>query len=204
MKLFTTGMILSLILLLIGVGNALALELGEKPPLADVKMKNVDGKMLSIADVKGEHGTLVIFSCNHCPWVVAWEERIASIGNAYQQKGFGVIVINSNDPQPYPSDEFEPMVKRAKKLGFEFPYVVDVTSDHARAFSAERTPEIYLFDKEDKLVYHGAIDDNAEHADQVKVQYLKDALDALAAGKIVSVSETKALGCGIKFRPESD
>jgi thioredoxin-related protein len=165
-------------------------------------MKNVDGRDLSIADVAGEKGTLVVFSCNHCPFVKAWEGRIAQIGNTYKGKAVGVIVINSNDPAEYAEDGFGEMQKRAKKLGFEFPYVVDATSDVARAFGATRTPEAFLFDKESKLVYHGAIDDNKK-GDDVEKHYLRDALDAVIAGKEVPIKETKFVGCSIKFRPKS-
>lgn len=105
------------------------IKLGDKIPATDVKMKNVDGKEITIADVAGKNGTLVIFSCNHCPFVKGWETRTTEIGNAYRQKGIGVIQINSNDPASFPEDSFEEMQARAKKLGLEFPYVMDATSD---------------------------------------------------------------------------
>ena len=179
--------------------SAFALNLGDKAPTTDVKMKNVDGRELSIADAAGKEGTLVIFSCNHCPFVKAWQNRIASIGNAAKGKGVGVIVINSNDPASYPEDSFAEMQKRAQQLGFTFPYVVDATSDVARAFGATRTPEAFLFDKDGKLVYHGAIDDS-QKADEVSARYLQDATDALVSGKQIANKETKFLGCGIKYR----
>ncbi len=180
--------------------SANALELGDLIPAADVNMKNVDGKELSFNDIKGEYGTLVIFSCNHCPYVIAWEDRITSIGNSYLEKGFGVIAVNSNNEKSYPGDGFEGMVERAAKLGLKFPYVVDATSDVARVFGAMRTPEIFLFDKRGKLIYQGAIDDNAEDADKVSAHYLKEALDAVLIGNDISLKETKSLGCSIKFR----
>ena len=180
--------------------SALALNIGDRAPKANVKMKNVDGQELSLAGVAGAKGTLVIFSCNHCPFVKAWEGRIAEIGNTYKDKGVGVIVINSNDPSAYPEDSFEQMQKRAKDRGFGFPYVVDATSEVAQAFGASHTPEAFLFDKDDKLVYHGAIDDNSKDASQVASPYLKDALNALLAGNQIATKETKAIGCGIKFR----
>ena len=183
-------------------GGAFALSIGDKAPSTNVKMKNVDGRELSIADVAGREGTLVIFSCNHCPFVKAWQGRIASLGNAAKGKGVGVIVINSNDPTSFPEDGFSEMQKRAEQLGFTFPYVVDATSDVARAYGATRTPEAFLFDKDGKLVYHGAIDDSKE-ADQVSKHYLQDAIDALVGGKEVATKETKFVGCGIKFRPKA-
>lgn len=180
-------------------GAATALQLGAKIPQADVKMRNVDGREIAIADVAGAKGTLVIFTCNHCPWAKAWETRIASLGNTYAQRGVGVIAVNANDPVAYADDSFDAMVKRAKQRDFQFPYVVDAGSKVARAFGAERTPEAYLFDTNGVLVYHGTIDDNADDAAAVKQHFLRDALDAVTSGQPVAVKETKALGCGIKF-----
>ncbi|MGA1196605.1 MAG: thioredoxin family protein [Candidatus Latescibacterota bacterium] len=181
-------------------GNAL--DLNAKAPKADVKMKGVDGAWHTIQGVAGEKGTLVLFSCNACPWVKKWEDRISSIGNEYQQKGIGVIMINSNDPAKVAEDGFEEMVARTKAKAFGFPYVVDATSEVARAFGATRTPEAFLFDAKGKLVYHGAIDDNASDAKAVEVPYLKNALNAVIAGEAIPAAKTKALGCSIKFHNE--
>ena len=176
-----------------------ALQPGDPPPLSTLKMKNVDGKEIAIADVAGTNGTLVIFTCNHCPFVKAWETRIAELGNAAAAKGIGVIAINPNDPAVFPEDGYTEMQARARARGFAFPYVVDATSAVARAFGASHTPECYLFDKTGKLVYHGAVDDDKD-ATKVTQHWLQDALDAVAAGKNVPVQETKAIGCSIKFR----
>ena len=183
-------------------GSAFGLNIGDKAPSTDVKMKNVDGHEVSIADAAGKEGTLIIFSCNHCPFVKAWEGRIASIGNAAKGTGVGVIVINSNDPAAYPEDNFSEMQKRAGQLGFTFPYVVDATSDVARAFGAAKTPEVFLFNKDGKLIYHGAIDDSKEAA-QVSDRYLQNAVDALVGNKEVATKETKSVGCGIKYRTKA-
>ena len=183
-------------------GYAFGLNIGDKAPSTTVKMKSVDGSEVSIAGVVGQQGTLVIFSCNHCPFVKAWQGRIASIGNAAKAKGIGVIIVNPNDPTDYPEDSYAEMQKRAKQLGFTSPYVVDATSDVARAFGATRTPEAFLFDKNGKLVYHGAIDDSRE-ADQVTKHFLQDAIDATVTGKAVPVAETKFVGCTIKFRTKA-
>jgi peroxiredoxin len=178
---------------------AMALPLGAPAPERDVKMRNVDGRELSITEIAGKKGTLVIFTCNHCPWVKAWETRIASLGNTYRDRGIGVIAINANDPSAHSEDGFDEMAKRAKEKNFQFPYVVDSGSKVARAFGAERTPEAFVFDANGKLVYHGTIDDNSEDAGQVKQHYLGDALEAVASDKPVPVAETKSIGCGIKF-----
>ncbi len=177
-----------------------ALQLGAPAPMQDIAMQNVDGKPLTIAKAAGKKGTLVLFICNHCPYVKAWQPRIAEIGNAAIKQGVGVIAINSNDPEAYPEDAFAEMGPRAKSVGYQFPYVVDATSGVARAFGATRTPEAFLFDAKGKLVYHGAIDDNSQHADQVTQRWLNDAIAAVASGKPVKTAESKALGCGIKFR----
>lgn len=177
-----------------------ALEIGKAAPMADVKMANVDGKSLSIGDVRGARGTLVIFTCNSCPWAQAWQSRIAELGNAYVKQGIGVIAINSNDVSVKPEDDMPAMQERAKSLGLAFPYVMDATSDVARAFGATRTPEAFLFDAKGKLAYHGAVDDNAHKPAEVTARWLNDALSATVAGKAVAVKETKSLGCTIKFR----
>jgi hypothetical protein len=180
------------------------LAIGDAAPMTDVKMKSVDGKDVTIASVKGEKGTLVVFSCNHCPWAKAWESRIVELGNAYPKRGVGMIVINSNDPTAYEEDAYPAMQQRAHQRGMKYPYVVDATSGVARAFGAAHTPEAFLFDAKGKLVYHGTVDDNAHEPDQVEHRYLRDALDAVVAGHEVAVKETKALGCSIKFRSTTD
>jgi peroxiredoxin len=177
-----------------------SIGLGASIPSDKVEMKNVDGKMLTIDSVKGAKGTLVIFTCNHCPYVKAWEKRITELGNAFSKQGIGVIAINSNDPARSEEDDFDGMVTRARDLGLQFPYVVDEGSIVAKAFGASKTPEAFLFDARGKLVYHGTIDDNVKEADKVEKRYLKDALTAVAAGQTPTVQETKALGCGIKFK----
>jgi len=179
------------------------LAIGSAVPMADTKMTGVDDKEITLAEGAGKKGTMVIFMCNHCPWVKAWQTRIAKIGNAAVTKGIGVVAVNPNDPAAYPEDDMANMKTRAKDLGFKFPYVVDATSDVARAFGATHTPEIFLFDASGKLVYHGAIDDNRDEK-LVKKQYLTEAVAAVAAGKPVALGETKSIGCGIKFRGKSE
>ena len=177
-----------------------ALAIGAAIPAADQKMKNVDGKEIAVADVKGSKGTLVIFTCNACPYAKAWEDRIVALGNEYKGKGIGVIAVNANDPGKVAEDGYDQMKTRAAEKKFGFPYVVDATSNVARAYGASRTPEAFLFDTQGKLVYHGTIDDNAQEPEKVSTRYLADALAAVSSGKEIAVKETKAMGCGIKFR----
>ena len=177
-----------------------ALALGSKAPMATTKMKSAVGKDISIADVKGAKGTLVVFTCNACPYAKKWEERIVKLGNEATRKGIGVIAINANDPAVNATDDYANMVTRAKERGMKYAYALDATSDIARAFGATRTPEAFLFDATGKLVYHGTVDDNCDDASAVKQPWLANAVWAVAGGKPVPVAETKSIGCGIKFR----
>jgi len=176
------------------------LALGSKAPMATTKMKTASGKDVSIADVKGAKGTLVVFTCNACPYAKKWEERIVKLGNEATRKGIGVIAINANDPAVNATDDYANMVTRAKERGMKYAYALDATSDIARAFGATRTPEAFLFDAAGRLVYHGTVDDNCDDASAVKQPYLANAVWAVAGGKAVPVAETKSIGCGIKFR----
>ncbi len=179
--------------------DAPGMQIGDTAPMLDEAMRNVDESQVSIRSVAQEHGTLVVFTCNHCPYSRAWEQRIAELGNTYMQRGVGVIAINSNDPAMFAIDDFAPMQERAASLGMNFPYVVDSTSDVARAFDAQKTPEVYLLDADMRLVYRGAVDDNTEAGD-VQRHFLRDALDALIEGRPIDPAETRAIGCSIKFR----
>ena len=179
------------------------LALGDTIPMAKTSMAGVDGHWLSISEAGGKKGTLVVFMCHHCPWVKAWQDRIARIGSAAQKQGIGVIAINSNDPVSFPEDDLAGMKTQAKQLKLSFPYVVDATSDVARAFGATRTPEAFLFDASGKLVYHGTVDDNAHDQKAVAKPWLEQAVTAVAGGQAVPTAETKAFGCSIKFRAKS-
>ena len=185
-----------------GANAATALEIGAAIPLRDVRMRAVAGAATSVGDIVGRRGTLVLFLCNHCPWVQRWNARIAAIGNAARKQGIGVVAVNSNDPARITQDGFAEMRVMARAQGYEFPYVVDSGSRLARAFGAERTPEAFLFDAAGHLVYHGAIDDNADDAAAVARHFLRDAVDAVIAGRQAPVAQTKSLGCGLKLYPE--
>lgn len=177
-----------------------ALDIGDPLVDGDVKMESVDGTVVTLNGIKSDKGTLVIFSCNHCPVARAWQKTMAEIGNTYQSKGFGVVFINSNDPVAFKEDDLEGMKEMAKAQSYEFPYVVDATSDVARHFGASKTPDVFLFDADGKLVYKGAVGEGGGRPKEDGETYLKNALDALLAGQPVAKPETKAIGCSIKFR----
>ena len=176
------------------------LEIGSSMPLKDLKLADISGKNITLANAKGDVGTLVIFSCNTCPWVIRWEDRYVSLANNYAQKGIGMIAVNSNAAQFSGDDSLEEMLEHAKNNGYNFPYAQDPESELASAFGATKTPHIYLFNGDDKLVYRGAIDDNAKNAKKVDEPFLANAIDALLAGNPINPQTTKALGCSIKFK----
>ena len=176
------------------------LEIGSTMPLKDLELADISGKNITLANAKGDAGTLVVFSCNTCPWVIRWEDRYISLANTYAQKGIGMIAVNSNAARFGGEDSLEEMLEHAKNKGYNFPYAQDPESELATAFGATKTPHIYLFNGDDKLVYRGAIDDNAKNAKKVDVPFLANAIDALLTGNPINPQTTKALGCSIKFK----
>lgn len=166
----------------------------------DFNLKNVNGKMVSLSSMKNAKGYIVIFTCNHCPYAKAYEQRIIELDQKYAALGYPVVAINSNDKDVQPADNFDNMKKRAKEKNYPFPYLYDETQEVARAFGATRTPHVYLLDQNRVVRYIGAIDDNSEDPSLVKEKYLGNAVDALLAGQEISVKETKAIGCGIKWK----
>ncbi len=179
--------------------SAEELTLGSAIPLADQKMPEISGNHISLNDVAGKEGLLVIFSCNTCPWVIAWQDRYVTLASEYQPKGIGIVAVNSNEAYREKGDNLEDMQVHAKDNDYNFFYTLDENSELAKAFGATRTPHIFLFDKTGKLVYRGAIDDNARKPEKVEQTYLADALDAMLAGEVIAEPATKALGCSIKF-----
>lgn len=174
------------------------LPIGADMPLSDRKMKDISGKEVSLSDAKKEAGLLVMFSCNTCPVVVKNEQRTQAISKYAQQKGLGVILINSNEAQRDADDAFTAMQAYAKKQGYKWHYVVDVDSKLADAFGATRTPECFLFDKGGKLVYHGAIDDNPNNEGAVNRHHLQTAIDEMLSGKPIAIATSRSVGCSIK------
>ncbi len=174
------------------------MKLGDPAP--DFKLKGTDGRDHSRSDFKDAKALVVVFSCNHCPYVVAYEDRIIAVQADYKDRGVSFAVINSNDDVNYPEDSFEKMVLRAKQKGFNFPYLRDETQATARAYAATHTPHLFVFDASRRLAYTGKIDDNWERPQDVTRRFLRDALDDLVSGKSPRVAETHAIGCTIKWK----
>jgi peroxiredoxin len=174
------------------------LPIGSTIPKADVKMKDVSGKEISLKDAMKKNGLLVMFSCNTCPYVVKNQSRTVEISQYATEKNVGVVLVNSNEAMRSGDDSFEAMKAYAKSQGYKWHYVVDEKSAVADAFGANRTPETFLFNAEGKLVYHGAIDDNPQDAGSVSRKHLKEAIDETVNGKTVSVQTSRSVGCTIK------
>ena len=174
------------------------LNLGAQAP--SFSLKGVDGHPYSLNDLTGDGGIVVVFSCNHCPYVKAYEDRMIDLAKNYQPKGIPFVLINANDPVNYPDDDFEAMGERAMEKGYPFPYLQDETQETATAYGAERTPEVFLFDGDLTLQYHGRIDDNHEDASAVDKTYLKDALEAVLNDETPPVQTTDPVGCTIKWK----
>jgi thioredoxin-related protein len=175
------------------------LPIGSVLPQATVKMKDINGKEISLKEAKGTKGLLVMFSCNTCPYVIKNQERTKEICSYALKNNIGVVLVNSNEAQRGDEDSYEAMKTYAATQSYNWHYVVDNNSEIANAFGANRTPETFLFTADgDKLVYHGAIDDNPTDASNVKAEYLKTAIDAMVAGKEISIKETRSAGCTIK------
>ncbi len=167
----------------------------------DFKLKNVDNKMVSMSDFEDSKGFIVIFTCNHCPYSVLYEDRIIALDKKYKKKGFPVIAINPNNPEKQAEDSFDKMKVRAEEKGFTFPYLFDDGQTVFPKYGATRTPHVFLLNKEDgNLVvkYIGAIDDNSRNADKVEKKYLENAINALLKGNNPEPNFTKAIGCSIK------
>ena len=174
------------------------LPLGSTLPLGDVQMEDISGRNLSLNEVKGDNGLLVIFSCNTCPWVIKWEDRYPVVQELATVNDIGIILLNPNEDYRDKGDGMEDMILHAEKAGYNLPYVLDKNHRVADAFGASRTPHVYLFNAEDKLVYVGAIDDNANSAADVEEFYIEDAIEQLSAGQAITRSSTKSIGCTIK------
>jgi len=168
-------------------------------PLPAFNLRGINEKYYSPAEFNDTELLVVVFGCNHCPYVQANEQRLIEIQNDYKNS-VQIIEINSNDDVGYPEDSFENMRIRAKEKGYNFPYLHDDTQQTAKDFGATHTPEIFVFNKERKLIYHGKMDDNWQNPKQVKTKYLRKALDETLGGSEVSIPETYSIGCTIKWK----
>lgn len=164
----------------------------------DFSLKNIDGKMVSLSNLKNAKGFVIVFTCNHCPYSVMYEDRIIALDKKYKKLGYPVIAINPNDPEIYEGDSFDKMIIRAKEKGFTFPYLYDDGQKIFPQYGATKTPHVYLLDKNRIVKYIGAIDDNARDASNVEETFLENAIIALNSGKKISPSTTKAIGCSIR------
>lgn len=178
--------------------NPTGYKVGDKA--TDFKLKSVDNKMYSMADYKDAKGFIVVFTCNHCPFAVKYEDRIIDLAKKYKSRGYILLAINPNDPAAQPEDSFELMQKRAKEKKFSFPYLFDEGQKIYPQYGATKTPHVFLLDKNLVVKYIGAIDDNVEDASQVKEKYLENAIAALEKGQEPSPNTTKAIGCSIKIK----
>jgi thioredoxin-related protein len=167
-------------------------------PKAEIKLKDVSGKEVSLKDARRTNGLLVMFSCNTCPYVIKNQQRTKEICQYALDNKIGVILVNSNEAQRQEDDSFDAMKEYAQKQEYNWYYVIDKNSEVADAFGAKRTPENFLFNKEGKLVYHGAIDDNPSDPSNVSRKHLKEAINELLNGKEITVKTSRSVGCSIK------
>jgi peroxiredoxin len=175
----------------------MSIAISETAPSFD--LLGVDGRSHSLEDYADARALVLVQSCNHCPYVQGWEGRLIAIQRDYAEQDVRIVAISSNDVASHPEDSFEQMEVRAREQGFNFDYLYDESQSIARALGAERTPEVFLFDGERRLAYHGAIDDNRDET-AVTTHYLRDALDAVLAGKTPAVADTPPVGCTVKWR----
>ncbi len=199
-----TGLLVTVAVLFVNAtdANVNGYEVGDYAK--DFSLKNIDGKMVSMADYGNAKGFIVVFTCNTCPYAKAYEQRIIDLDKKYASKGFPVIAINPNDITKQPDDSMDKMVERSKEKGYTFPYLRDDSQEITTAYGATKTPHVYVLNKEGsdkyKVEYIGAIDDSPREAADAKEKYVEDAVDALLSGKKPSVTSKRAIGCTIKWK----
>ncbi len=191
---------LAVVIALVASSFTLPVSPGIGDVAPDFNLKNVDGAMVQLSGMKDTKGTIVIFTCNTCPYAKAYEERIVALHQKYATLGYPVVAINSNDKNVQPGDSYDKMQSLAKDKRYPFAYLYDETQEIAQSYGALKTPHVYVLDNNRVVRYMGAIDDNSEEAADVKEKYVENAVDALLAGKEVAVKETRAIGCGIKWK----
>jgi len=178
-------------LLLTGMTNPQGLNVGDKA--SDFSLANIDGRMISMDSYHDAKGYIVIFTCNSCPYAKAYQKRIADLHNEYVPKGFPVIAINTSDSK-------QAIAARAKEMNYPFPYLHDETQQVSKSYGATKTPHVFVLKKDRTVAYIGAIDNNYKDATNADKHYVKDAVDALLANKSVEITNTKAIGCTIKWK----
>jgi peroxiredoxin len=169
-------------------------------PIIDFSLKGIDGKVHSVSDYADKNILIIAFICNHCPYVKAVTGRLVDIQEKYKDRGVQVLAINSNDPDTYPEDSFENMKIFAEERNFNFPYLVDETQDTARAYDAQCTPDMYVYDKDRILKYRGRIDDNWKEEDKVTSREMEKAIDLLLENKEIDFKQIPSIGCSIKWK----
>ena len=174
------------------------MKIGDRAPA--FSLPGTDGRSHSLAEFSDTAVLVVVFSCNHCPYVQAYEERLVAVQRDYAGRGVQLVAINSNDDVHYPEDSFEQMVTRAKARGFNFLYLRDASQEVARAYGATHTPQLFVFDRDRTLRYTGKIDDNWQNPAAVTRRYLRDVIDALLGDRAPAESQTHAIGCTIKWK----
>ena len=167
-------------------------------PAPDFRLPTTDGGEIALGELAGAPA-VVAFWCNHCPYVRAWEERFNDIAREYADRGVTTVAICSNDALSHPGDSFENMVARAAEARYTFAYAHDESQEVARAYGAERTPDVFVLDAAGRVAYHGAIDD-AHEPERAREPWLRDALDAVLEGRAPAVAQTAPVGCTIKWR----
>lgn len=200
-KIFSLTVLLGLLFPLIAFSQAPTdpgYQMGDR--INDFSLKGVDGKMHSLAELKNVKGYIVVFTCNTCPFSKAYEQRIIDLHKKFAPQGMPVIAINPNDAVREPGESYEAMVALAKEKKYPFVYLQDLKQNVATAFGAKRTPHVFLLNQNKEVIYIGAIDDNFEEPAQVKVKYLENAILQYLMGMQIEVSQTKAIGCGIKWK----
>lgn len=176
----------------------MAIAPGTKAP--DFSLPATDGRTYSFADVAGSKATLIVFACNHCPYVHAYEPRLFDLIRRHRGAGLGAAFINSNNAVTHPADSFDNMKVRAREVGHPCPYLRDESQDVAKAYAAHNTPEVFLFDAQGVLRYTGGIDDSPYEPDKATLHPLREAIEAVLAGSTENLPATKALGCTIKWK----
>jgi thioredoxin-related protein len=175
------------------------LSLGKEAPMEDLPLADVNGEQQTLKTLKKEKGLLVIFSCNTCPFVLAWEDQYSELGEITDKSDIGMVLVNSNEKKRQGDDSMDEMKQHASEMNYNVPYVVDANSKLADAFGAKTTPHVFLFDENMKLVYRGSINDKYENkSKEVSKHYLKEAINQLSKGEEVSNEDTREIGCSIK------